>query len=61
MRNRQSILLGILCVLFVAAERKVLPDDWRIQLNKNNSLYIIGENGNRFRLITNQNIHQIFR
>ena len=23
-------------------ERKVLPDDWRIQLNRNNSLYIIG-------------------
>ena len=44
-------------------ERKVLPDDWRIQLNKDSSLYIIGENGNRFRLITNQNenIHQIFR
>ena len=36
-------------------ERKVFPDDWRIQLNRNNSLYIIGENGNRFRVITNQN------
>ena len=36
-------------------ERKVLPDDWRIQLNKHNSLYIIGESGNRFRIITNQN------
>ncbi len=36
-------------------ERKILPDDWRIQLNKDSSLYIIGENGNRFRLITNQN------
>ena len=36
-------------------ERKVLPDDWRIQLNKHNNLYIIGENRNRFRLITNQN------
>ena len=36
-------------------ERKVLPDDWRIQLNRNDNLYIIGENGNRFRLITNQN------
>ena len=36
-------------------ERKVLPDDWRIQVNKNNSLYVTGENGNRFRLITNQN------
>ena len=36
-------------------EPKVLPDDWRIQLNRNNDLYIIGENGNRFRLITNQN------
>ena len=36
-------------------ERKVLPDDWRIQLNRNNSLYIIGENSNRFRVITNQN------
>ncbi|MCY3550154.1 MAG: hypothetical protein OXH39_06815, partial [Candidatus Poribacteria bacterium] len=36
-------------------ERKVLPDDWRIQLNRSNSLYIIGENGNRFRVITNQN------
>ena len=36
-------------------ERKVLPDDWRTQLNNNNSLYIIGENGNRFRIITNLN------
>ena len=36
-------------------ERKVLPDDWRIRLNRNNSLYIIGKNGNRFRVITNQN------
>ena len=36
-------------------ERKILPDDWRTQLNRNNSLYIIGENGSRFRLITNQN------
>ena len=36
-------------------ERKVLPDDWRTQLDKNNSLYIIGELGNRFRLITNLN------
>ena len=36
-------------------ERKVLPDDWRIQLNKDSSLYIIGGNSNRFRLITNQN------
>ena len=33
--------------------RKVLPDDWRTQLDKNNSLYIIGESGNRFRIITN--------
>ena len=36
-------------------ERKVLPDDWRIQLDKNDSLYIIGERGNRFRIITNLN------
>ncbi len=36
-------------------ERKVLPDDWRTQLDKNNSLYIIGERGNRFRIITNLN------
>ena len=36
-------------------ERKVLPGDWRTQLDKNNSLYIIGELGNRFRLITNLN------
>lgn len=36
-------------------ERKVLPDDWRTQLDKNNSLHIIGELGNRFRLIINQN------
>ncbi len=36
-------------------ERKVLPDNWRIQLNKNNSLYIFGGNGNRFRIITNLN------
>ena len=36
-------------------ERKVLPDDWRPQLDKNNSLYIIGESGNRFRIITNLN------
>ena len=36
-------------------EHKVLPDDWRPQLNNNNSLYIIGENGNRFRIITNLN------
>ncbi len=36
-------------------ERKVLPDNWRIQLDKNNSLYIIGEHGNRFRIITNLN------
>ena len=36
-------------------ERKVLPDDWRTQLDKNKSLYIIGERGNRFRIITNLN------
>ena len=36
-------------------ERKVLPDDWRTQLDKNNSLYIIGESDNRFRIITNLN------
>ena len=36
-------------------ERKVLPDDWRDQLDKNNSLYIIGESGSRFRIITNLN------
>ena len=36
-------------------ERKVLPDNWRTQLNKDSSLYIIGENGNRFRIITNLN------
>ena len=36
-------------------ERKVLPDDWRTQLNNSNSLYIIGESGNRFRIITNLN------
>ena len=36
-------------------ERKVLLDDWRDQLDKNNSLYIIGENGSRFRIITNLN------
>ena len=36
-------------------ERKVLPDNWRIQLDKNDSLYIIGESGNRFRIITNLN------
>lgn len=36
-------------------ERKVLPDDWRTQLNNNNSLYIIGKNGTRFRIITNLN------
>ena len=36
-------------------ERKVLPDDWRTQLDKNNSLYIIAERGNRFRIITNLN------
>ena len=36
-------------------EGKVLPDDWRTQLNKNNSLPIIGKNGNSFRIITRQN------
>ena len=36
-------------------ERKVLPDDWRTQLDKNNSLHIIRELGNRFRLIINLN------
>ena len=42
-------------IVELITERKVLPDNWRTQLNKHNSLYIIGENGNRFRLITNQN------
>ena len=32
-----------------------MPDNWRTQLNKDSSLYIIGENGNRFRIITNLN------
>ena len=36
-------------------ERKVLPDDWRIQLDKNNNVYVIGDSGNRFRIITNLN------
>ncbi len=36
-------------------EPKVLPDDWRARLCKENSLYIMGENGNRFRIITNLN------
>ena len=37
------------------SERKVLPDNWRSQLDKDNSLPIIGENGNSFRIITRQN------
>ena len=36
-------------------ERKVLPDDWRTQLDKSDSLYIIGESESRFRIITNVN------
>ena len=36
-------------------ERKVLPDNWRAQLAKDKSLPLIGENGNRFRIITRQN------
>lgn len=37
------------------SERKVLPGNWRSQLDKDSSLPLIGENGNRFRIITRLN------
>lgn len=36
-------------------ERKVLPDNWRKELDKNSELYLIGEDGNKFRLIARLN------
>lgn len=36
-------------------ERKVLPDNWRLQLEKDNSLPLIRENGSSFRIITRLN------
>ena len=36
-------------------ERKVLPDDWRSQLNKNRELSVKGENGSMFLIKTRQN------
>ena len=36
-------------------ERKKLPDNWRSELDSNRELYIIGEDGNQFRLIARLN------
>lgn len=36
-------------------ECKKLPENWQIELEKSGSLYVIGEDGNRFRIIIRQN------
>lgn len=53
--SKQEITYNDQQITKFISEHKKLPDNWRSELDSNRELYIIGEDGNQFRLIARLN------